>query len=114
MEVTEMTNSGPAKTSLECLKPGQSREVVQPACFNELGVSLVTKSQCCSASVTGQAAPDRGIMKRNIIFIATAALFALALAVGGAGGNFPLLEMVLDLAALGVAAVPVWKPGPEG
>ena len=52
-------------------------------------------------------------MKRNIIFIATAALFALALAVGGAGGNFPLLEMVLDLAALGVAAVLVWKPGPE-
>ena len=38
----------------------------------------------------GSAAPDRGSMKRNITFVAAAGLLALALAVGGAGENFPL------------------------
>ena len=52
-------------------------------------------------------------MKRNIIFVAAAGLLALALAVGGAGENFPLLEMMLDLAALGVGGLLVWKGSPE-
>ncbi len=38
-----------------------------------------------------------------------AGLLALALAVGGAGMNFPALEMILDLVALGVAATLVWR-----
>ena len=52
-------------------------------------------------------------MNRNIIFVAAAGLLALALAVGGAGENFPLLEMMLDLAALGVGGVLIWKGSPE-
>ena len=52
-------------------------------------------------------------MKRNINFVATAGLLALALAVGGAGENFPLLEMMLDLAALGVGGVLIWNGSPE-
>ena len=52
-------------------------------------------------------------MNRNIIFVAAAGLLTLALAVGGAGENFPLLEMMLDLAALGVGGVLIWKGSPE-
>ena len=52
-------------------------------------------------------------MTRNITFWATAALLILALLVGGAGQNFPLLEMLLDLAALGVGGVLVWQQRPE-
>jgi len=59
------------------------------------------------------AAPDRKIMTRNISFLATAALLVLALLVGGAGQNFPLLEMALDLAALGAAGLMLWKGQPE-
>ena len=51
-------------------------------------------------------------MSRNIIFMATAGLLALALAVGGAGENFPVLEMMLDLAALGVGGLLIWKGSP--
>ena len=52
-------------------------------------------------------------MTRNISFFATAALLALALLIGGAGENFPLLEMTLDLAALVVAGLMLWKGQPE-
>ena len=52
-------------------------------------------------------------MKRNIIFVAAAGLLVLALAVGGAGENFPLLEMILDLAALGAGGLIIWKRSPE-
>ena len=52
-------------------------------------------------------------MMRNITFLAAAALLALALAVGGAGQNFPLLEMILDLTALGAGGVILWKAPPE-
>ena len=52
-------------------------------------------------------------MNRNIIFVAAAGLLTLALVVGGAGENFPLLEMMLDLAALCVGGVLIWKGSPE-
>ena len=52
-------------------------------------------------------------MTRNMTFVATAGLLALALAVGGAGENFPLLEMILDLAALGVGGVLIWTGSRE-
>lgn len=45
-------------------------------------------------------------------FIGAAVLLAVALAVGGAGVNFPLLAMALDAVAIGVAAVLVWRPDP--
>lgn len=45
-------------------------------------------------------------------FIGAAVLLTVALAVGGAGVNFPLAEMALDIVALGVAAALVWRPEP--
>jgi O-antigen ligase len=52
-------------------------------------------------------------MTRNITFVAAAALLALALAVGGAGENFPLLGMLLGLASLAAAAALFWYRAPE-
>ena len=52
-------------------------------------------------------------MKRNIDFVIAGSLLALALAVGGAGENFPLLSMLLDLSAIGAAASLLWNRRPE-
>jgi O-antigen ligase len=51
-------------------------------------------------------------MKDKVFFVA-AALLAVALAVGGAGQNFPLLEMLLDLLALAAAVLFLWYPQSE-
>ena len=52
-------------------------------------------------------------MKQNANFVTAAALLGLALAVGGAGENFPLLAMVLNLAAVGGMAAFLWRRQPE-
>lgn len=52
-------------------------------------------------------------MGRKNYFHVAAALLVVALAVGGAGQNFPLLEMLLDLCALAAAAVLAWYGAPE-
>lgn len=49
---------------------------------------------------------------RNIIFLVAAAVLGLALTVGGAGQNFPVLEMLLDLGALTGAALLLWRASP--
>lgn len=50
---------------------------------------------------------------RNITFLLAMALIGLALAIGGAGQNFPLLEMLLDLCALAGAAMLLWRGSPQ-
>jgi O-antigen ligase len=52
------------------------------------------------------------MMKPDIYLVATAGLLALALAVGGAGENFPLLAMLLGLVALAVAGTLAWSGHP--
>ncbi|MGZ2410834.1 O-antigen ligase [Sphingomonas sp. F9_3S_D5_B_2] len=49
-------------------------------------------------------------MDKRTNFAVIAALLVLALAVGGAGASFPILEMILDLAALAVAGAFAWYP----
>jgi O-antigen ligase len=48
-------------------------------------------------------------MNKNSNFLLTAALLILALAIGGAGENFPILQMLLGIGALAVAAIFAWS-----
>ena len=58
---------------------------------------------------TGRAAAARTARGGNGIFFASAACLGLALLLGGAGSNYPLLELIVEAAGLILLVVLGWR-----